>query len=608
MTKRLIQILAITGMEAMFMIGFATAAAKNLGAGETWIINETHMLTELSIADGAAIKVPDGYSLTMTVDGVETPIQEGMYTGNVVLTVNKAIIVNFNGMGTQKKYIYRAAVYVNDGVYVPEKSVEAAVIGGTVTNASAKDVNITSAGEAFNGIIVAGDAKVFYSITNPVIKMTGNGVNDFAGYGAAIMTDGNAEVTIENAKINNTGVVRTAVWVGGNSIARINNSEIETHNGTMPKDYSWSWVKGGGGAKGDVMMEVPWMLGIVGNNRATTVVGNGTAYYNKSHIKAQAWGALSTDQVSQGNRLYAVDSRIETVDSGYGSFADGATNIFSRCQFDVADMALIIMKSGSGVFTDGTVVNSRRFGVMMDGSQGGGGTLTIDKGSVFNTKSSAIQIKDGILDIVVDNAKLNPENGIILQAMENDDPHASSASGGPGSGTAGSPPSGAGGRGEATASRGGIQGGAGGGNLTATFSNATLKGDIVTSMTGQRDLIVHLKNASITGAITTAAAEHAVGSKGEKLVMQDKTDLYYLIGDIKETYCSTDSKYGLRLSLDSNSTWTVNKTSYLTSLTIAGSATVKAPKGYSVTMTVNGTQKPMRAGTYTGKIVLTVIK
>jgi len=588
MTKRLIQISAIIGMEAMFMIGFATAAAKNLGAGETWIINETHKLTELSIADGAAIKVPDGYSLTMTVDGVETPIQEGIYTGNVVLTVNKAIIVNFNGMGTQKKYIYRAAVYVNDGVYVPEKSVEAAVIGGTVTNASTKDVNITSVGEAFNGIIVTGDAKIFYSITNPVIKMTGNGVNDFAGYGAAIMTDGNAEVTIENAKINNTGVVRTAVWVGGNSIARINNSEIETHNGTMPKDYSWSWVEGGGGAKGDVMMEVPWMLGIVGNNRATTVVGNGTAYYNKSHIKAQAWGALSTDQVSQGNRLYAVD--------------------ISKCQFDVADMALIIMKSGSGVFTDGTVVNSRRFGVMMDGSQGGGGTLTIDKGSVFNTKSSAIQIKDGILDIVVDNAKLNSENGIILQAMENDDPHASSASGGPGGGIAGSPPPGAGGRGEATASRGGVQGGTGGGNLTATFSNATLKGDIITSMTGQRDLIVYLKNASITGAITTAAAEHAVGPKGEKLIMQDKTDLYYLIGDIRETYCSTDSKYGLRLSLDSNSAWTVNKTSYLTSLTIAGNATVKAPKGYSVTMTVNGTQKPMRAGTYTGKIVLTVIK
>jgi len=52
----------------------------------------------------------------------------------------------------------------------------------------------------------------------------------------------------------------------------------------------------------------------------------------------------------------------------------------------------------------------------------GGGQLTIDKGSVFNTKDTVIQVKGRGIDILVDNAKLNTESGVILQSMANDDP------------------------------------------------------------------------------------------------------------------------------------------------------------------------------------------
>jgi hypothetical protein len=465
------------------------------------------------------------------------------------------------------------------------------VTGGAVTDTSARDVKITSIGDAFNGIIVKGDLKSSYSIINPVISLTGNGVNDFAGFGAAIMTDGKAEVTIENAKINNTGVVRTAIWVGGNSIAKINNSEIETHNGTMPKDYGWSWAKGGGGDSGDVMREVPWMLGVIGNNRATTVVGSGRAYYNNTHIKAQAWGALSTDQVGEEAILYATNCHIEAVESGYGSFADGSVNTYSGCTFDVKDYGLI-MQRGSAHFTDKCVVNSGRFGVM---TYSGSTKLIIDKGCVFNSGKAAIQVKSGSPTITVDNAQLNSGSGVILQAMVNDDPNKS----GPGAPV-----------GQGKASAGGSISGASNeiNAVTATFRNMIMKGDIINSMTAERDVVVNFEKATITGAITTATAVHAVGRNGEKLVMQDKNDLYYIIGEETDTYCATDNRYGMKVSLDKNSNWVVDKTSYLTGLAIAEGGAVTASKGFKVTMTVDGAIKEIKAGTYTGKIVLSVVK
>jgi len=43
------------------------------------------------------------------------------------------------------------------------------------------------------------------------------------------------------------------------------------------------------------MMQVPWILGTLGNNRATLVTGNGAAFYNNTYIRAENWGAVSND-------------------------------------------------------------------------------------------------------------------------------------------------------------------------------------------------------------------------------------------------------------------------------------------------------------------------
>ena len=338
------------------------------------------------------------------------------------------------------------------------------------------------------------------------------------------------------------------------------------------------------------------MLGLSGNVRATNLVDEGTVYYTNSHIRAEGWGAMSTD-VSQHVRMYVKDCLIETVKSGYGAYSIGdSIDHFSHSRFDVADVALIMAAQGSGVFTDGTVVNSRRYGVMMH-SGGAGGVLTIDRGSVFNTASTAIQVKGRGGTIVIDDASVRPANGILIQAMVNDDPFAAGAGPGPiigvqegpaqpGGGAPGAPP---GGREKSDANP----------PVIATLRNATLVGDVINSRTAQGELRLSLDHARLTGAVSTAAQAPASGKAPDR-------ETYRLIGQVRNTFGPSHDRYGLDLSLDGGSSWTVTRTSYLTALAIAPGARIAGKGGSGVVMTVDGKSVPIAPGSYRGAITLTV--
>lgn len=98
--ESLFKVLAVAGVTAMLVIPFAatdwavsTAAAssKKLAAGSTWVVEKTTALSKLTIAKDASVKAPEGSSITMTVDGIGTPIAAGEYKGKIVLTVTKEI-------------------------------------------------------------------------------------------------------------------------------------------------------------------------------------------------------------------------------------------------------------------------------------------------------------------------------------------------------------------------------------------------------------------------------------------------------------------------------------------------------------------------------------
>jgi len=386
------------------------------------IISEVMTMSALVIKAGDEPVAPEGSSLSLTVDGVETAIKAGTYNGEIVLTPARNIPVTYRGPGNEIQYNLRAAVCVEDGTFLPESSVTASTVGGTVTDTGCSDVKITSCADAFNGICVRNSE---YTIDNTEIRFTGNGVNDFTGYGAAIRAGEGSKVTVNKAKIETRGCIRPAVWVGDGGEAVINDSEITAVDGVIPEDYGWRFF--GKPAPDSVIMECPWMLGILGNNRATVLTGGGKATYNNCHIRAERWGALGVDGVITGGVLTANNCLLECTESGYGAFADGdVLDVFSGCTFNVASQG-VILGGGSVIFKDGTVVNSRDIGVLgHDQSPNFAtpslGTLTIEKGCQFNTEGAVIQLKNVSPSIFVDGAKLCSKRGLILEAMINDDP------------------------------------------------------------------------------------------------------------------------------------------------------------------------------------------
>ena len=67
-----------------------------------------------------------------------------------------------------------------------------------------------------------------------------------------------------------------------------------------------------------------------------------------------------------------------------------------------------------------------------------------------------------------------------------------------------------------------------------------------------------------------------------------------------------EDDFGLSLSLDAGSVWNVTRDSYLTSLEIEEGAQILGADGAEVTMTVDGEETPIEAGTYAGEIVISI--
>ena len=613
---------------------------KTVAAGETWVVSETTRVNVLNVAAGGTVVAPAGYSLTLTVNGVETgqalvttagvdtKLVPGIYMGNIVLTVAKENKVVYQPMGPPGtptvSFPFRQAIYVDASGLDWAKSVSAAVARGQVTSLFARNVEIRSTGEAFDGIYVGGGS---YKLEKPMINLTGNGRSDFIGYGAAVVANGASTLVVDGANIQTNGVARAGVVADGGANVVVKNSYIYTMNGVLPADYVPTIDTA-------QMRSVPWMLSLSGNVRATNLLGTNTkASYINSYIASEGWGVLSTDGCTTP-KLTAINSTIAiTGEDGYGSYGIGdATERFLGCTFDVGTYATISRGSflyygdsdaatvaqlntdlGLGLTAQElsalpvkqTVVNSDRFGIMWHG----GGTLDISGGTVFNTKETTLLDKGQTITVTVDGskgAKLNPGNGVIMQLMDDDDP-------GPefpamtNTGIYHEP------IGTAKPDPDHKLYAASPTDAVATFSNIALKGDFYNSMRGgqapagpfpgapmvsnSKNLVLNFKNAKVTGVITSSAAKHAIGT----ITAAD----YKYLGEVTNTPEAAINN-GVVVSLDKNSKWVVTGDSYLTSLTLERGAVITAPAGYKVTLLLGGHQRLFKAGTYLGKIVLKV--
>ena len=383
---------------------------------EPVVVNKTVALSSLNILEGGSISAPEGSQLTLTVNGMEYPIMSGSYQGNVVLTVTRDLPEIVDEYGDEK---YRTALYVDEEGVDEDRSVLSAIRGGSYEGGNARDINIRSRGEAFNGLLYkAGE----HDAENVKIDFCGNGFNDFAGVGAGIVATGTSKVHVRNADIHTKGVARGAVLAADHGEILIENSRIHAEG-----DDSFVPPEGHPLAKN--MKEVPWVLGLYGTNRATNIVGSGTATYVNCDLQSEGWGVLSTDGVDDPEyfgdvrvHMNVKNSRIAiTGESGYGSYSIGAThNTYDHTDFSVPSYALVCANEYAGAsFINGTRVRSRRFGIMWHQNQGGVMEIT---DSVFDTDMATFLIKGCYPDIRVKNSELRAHNGIILQLMDSDDP------------------------------------------------------------------------------------------------------------------------------------------------------------------------------------------
>jgi hypothetical protein len=659
-----------------------TTPGKTVAAGETWEVAETTSLNSLTLGEGAIISAPEGKSVTLTVDGVETgqalastdgydlTFIPATYTGDVVLTVTDANPVEYVAAGAGSAPIvspFRQAIYVDSTGFVPAKSVAAAANGGQPAADTAEGLEITSTGECFNAVYAAGS----YTLKDVDIDLTGNARSDFSGYGAAIVATGEGtRLVVDGAQIRTRGVARAAVVVTNGADVIVKNSDIQTSSGALPADYQPTVDT----AK---MRSVPWMLGLSGNVRATNLLGtNSTASYINSSISSDGWGALSTDGCVTPT-LAAIDSAISiTGEDGYGSYGIGdATEYFLGCEISVASYAAISRGSflfygdstpekvaqlntdlGLGLIDEElaaipnlpTMIESQRFGVMWHG----GGTLDVSGGTVFSTKETTFLDKGQAIKITVDGsegAQLNPENGVIMQLMDDDDPGPDTstmlttgaytepstpaepdathdlarvgdadaqatfanisltgdfynstrggvaASAGAG-GAAGAPALPAGGAPATPAGAGAAPALPAGGTTAATGGIAAPQGG-TTSTSASKNLCLTFDSSHLTGIISASTAKHAQAT----ITAAD----YKLLGSVTNTPGPAVNN-GVVVVLKNNATWTVTGDSYLTSLAIGEGCTVAAEGGKTLVMTVNGMDTPIAPGTYTGKIQLGV--
>ena len=610
--------------------------------GQTYEVTQTTRLHRLTVEPGGSVTVPSGDSLTMTVDGVETgqkltstnatttAIVPGTYRGNVVLTVDTQNLVSWQNL----EFPIRQALYVDGNGVEPDQSAFANVLGGWFDNTSANHIALLSTGEAYDGVYVNNGT---YTLNHPVIAFRGNGRSDFIGDGAAIVGNGSStRLVVNHAFIDNKGAVRSGVVANNGANVVVKDSFIRTRDGVLPADYAPTVDLG-------YMEQVPWMLSINGNVRATNLVGDNTnATYIKSMILSQGWGVLSTDSGNGGN-LSAIDDYIANTgdEGGYGSYAIGGRNLnFLGDRINVGTYATI-NRGGQVYYGDSThaavsalnssldlgltgpelasipdrptIVNSKRFGFMWHGA----GTLSITGGTVVNSKEATFLDKGQQIGVTVDGsqgAKLNPANGILEQVMDNDDPGPNLVSSPPGrlcpmgctvnNGVYTDP------TGTPTKDASFDVTTAHTTDAVSTFSNITLHGDLYNGIRGNEpggmfgpglpglNMILTFDDSSIQGVISAASTHH--------LVSPISSSNYQDLGEVTNTVAPVINN-GVIVTLEGNSKWTVPDTSYLSKLVIGSNAIINAPDGRTVSMTVNGTPTPIVPGnTYTGNVELSV--
>ena len=597
--------------------------SKIVEACTPWHVDKTYHLYDLTIREGAQLIAPEGKFLTLTVDGCGRDIRPGSYHGDVVVSVTEPYVMGPHGLMVINQIhtpLKQAAVIVDNKV-VESQCVPAILQDAVVGDTETDGLYLASSEEDFNGIVIDGHSD--YTIKNSRFDMEGNGHNDWLGLGAAIASVGDGKVDIDNCQFHFSGVTRCLLQVGGRSQVTVRNSRL-INIGPDGEDWVGSFS---------------WAVGFRGYNRVAQLCDSAKVRYENCLIHGNGWGLLSIDGSDDPVEIYVKDCDMTLTGArnhGYGAFCIGDNHIvYDHSKVDVFGYPILLMgMEGKGVFDviNGTQITGRRFGAMIvddDNSR-----LNISDSSI-RTGKSTLCVKGSSTIINVKNSVLVPGNGTILQLMDCDeagmnvdnfkvpiqvldvkDPQRDL--------TVVSETE------DVTMNLTGCE-------LTGNLYNSTTNiraykwgtvggmgklHDLVIGqmpmpdpdkpmpkgtelrhngddLKGAKNLGVNLVGTALTGIISSAKQEYR---EGLNLITWDNRDE---LSNITQT-AALPVNNGVVVTLDKDSRWTVTGDSYLTSLTLAPGAVIEGADGRSVSMTVDGVETGISAGSYTGVIAVSI--
>lgn len=589
----------------------------------TWIIDRTVSFRELRIMPRAVLKAPEGKFLTLTVNGVGQDIEPGIYKGDITLSVTESFFMKPAGLMEENRIgrYTHTAVVVEDGKVT--HTVPAIIQGGHVSDECTDGIYLASTEECFNGVIVSGNSE--YTVRNMKADFEGFGDNDFLGIGCAVAAIDTAKVKIENCEFNFMGTTRCALHVGGHSEVEVSNTRMTNFSPSKP-----DWT-------GDFS----WQIGFIGQNRLAQLCDSAKVVYDNCDLRSNGWGILSIDGWDGGLSMMVKNSRLELTgphSHGYGAFCIGDNAItYDNCDVDVNGYPMMVMgMCGRG---RAAILNSRirgrRFGALICDDDNS--IVTIENTS-FKTTKSTLCIKGSATKIDVKNTTMEPENGVLVQLMDPDE-----------SGMnvqrffvpVGEIDQVVEGRELSVASDSE--------DVILNLTDCTLTGDIYNSTTniracnrcargeigrfhdtvigalhqwnpenggdvygesiegrhngddlrGPKNLGLTLNNTRICGVISSALQAYR---DGLTVITADER---MEIGNVTQTAAPTVNN-GIILCLDGNSEWVVAGTSYITALKLEPGAKISAPEGKTLVMNVDGRKTEPKAGSYAGKIVLSL--
>ena len=274
------------------------------------------------------------------------------------------------------------SIDIIDGKYLPCE-MPYALWDGTVCDAHMTQVHYQTDTPCLNGVYIGGSS--VYQINQCSFKLDGYGINDFAGIGSAVMTDGTSRVVIRDTELVTSGALRSCITADGTSTVTLENCRLYAAGGALPEGYR---PRIGAG-----MMEPPPGMRIGGTCRASVLLSGAKMYYNNCVIQADGWGALSTDSDAPGKYLKCDDCKIILSGSGYGIFGDGSVVCeMNRCSFDVKDYVSMSGASSCIRFTDCSLT-SEEYGAMVFGSGAFRVPQLYFQGGKIDAKEAAVYLK-----------------------------------------------------------------------------------------------------------------------------------------------------------------------------------------------------------------------